>query len=49
MMIQFFSGNLITDAFVHSNAEFGTDSKWARAAIAMLNGGDIRAPIVRGL
>ena len=42
------AGNLVADAWVHSNVIFGTDIKWARAAIALVNGGSIRAPIEKG-
>ena len=38
----------MADAWVHSNIQFGTDKRWARAAIALINGGSIRAPIARG-
>lgn len=44
----YLAGNLITDAWIHSNTMFTTDIKWARASVALLNGGAIRASIVKG-
>lgn len=37
----YFVGNLIADAFIHSNIVFGSYIKWSRAAIALINGGSM--------
>ncbi|ROT60904.1 hypothetical protein C7M84_021432 [Penaeus vannamei] len=38
-------GNLQTDAIVHMNTKYPDDARWARTALAILNGGGIRASI----
>ncbi|XP_042861628.1 LOW QUALITY PROTEIN: 5'-nucleotidase-like [Penaeus japonicus] len=38
-------GNLQTDAIVHMNTKYPDDERWARTALAVLNGGGIRASV----
>ena len=43
-----FSGNLIADGMVHQNLRHPDDTHWNDVAIAILNGGAIRASLDRG-
>ena len=43
-----FPGNLIADGMVHQNLRHSDDTHWNDVAIAILNGGSIRASLDRG-
>ena len=50
-LIQFYTGNLITDAFVHYyTVKLGsTTTAWTRTSIAIWNSGGIRETIPKGI